>query len=128
MFIRFVIGEIDPRSGRRRGVFHAGNALANSADITAHDVQRLQDAFDWFNAHLPHPNRFSLSAKPNRKAQALSWFRATAVEYIARMRDYTRVLGENGLQTEVLKTRRPGFIVYQDEFQVVAYPFADTPT
>jgi hypothetical protein len=126
MFLRFVISEIDLGSGKRQGVFHAGDALMSSNDLSHRAAATLQETFDWFNANLPHPNRFSLSGRPNRKAQAISWFRSTAIEHIARMRDYTRVLGENGIQTEVLKTRRPGYIIYEDDYQVVAYPFADT--
>ena len=127
MFIRFVTGNYDRRSGRRQGVFHAGNHLLGTTFITASDIEKLREAFDWFNSNLPHPTRFSLSARPHRKAQALSWFRPTAVDHIARMHDYTRILNDNGLLTEMLNTRRPGYVVYEDDYQIVAYPFADTP-
>lgn len=127
MFLRFVIGEIDPQSGRQRGVFHAGNALMQSGDLSSKDAEAVQNTFDWFNINLPHPTRFSLSARPHRKAQALSWFKPSAIDHIARMRSYIHVLNENGLITEVLKTRRPGYVVYEDDYQLVAYPFADTP-
>ena len=43
------------------------------------------------------------------------------------MHDYTRILNDNGLLTEMLNTRRPGYVVYEDDYQIVAYPFADTP-
>ena len=95
--------------------------------MSAEDVEKIQQAFDWFNSNLPHPTRFSLSARPNRKAQALSWFRPTALDHIARMRDYISVLDQYGLIIVVLKTARPGYVVYEDDYQVVAYPFADTP-
>jgi hypothetical protein len=29
---------------------------------------------------------------------------------------------------KVIKTHRPGYVVYEDEFQIAAYPFSDTPT
>lgn len=127
MFIRFVVGNRDPRSGRRQGVLRAGSLLLNTPDITTLDAEKLQRAFDWFNSNLRHPTRFSVSARPNRKAQALSWFKPTAFDYIARMRDYTEVLNEIGVLTDMLKTQRPGYIIYEDDHQVVAYPFADTP-
>ena len=130
MFIRFVVGRYDPRSGRRQGVLRAGKLLLEKNDISSADVEKLQQAFDWFdwfNSNLPHPTRFSLSARPNRKAQALSWFRSTAIDHNAKMRDYTSVLNQHGLLIDVLKTARPGYVVYEDDYQVVAYPFADTP-
>ena len=33
-----------------------------------------------------------------------------------------------GIEVEIITTTRPGYIVYEDRFQVAAYPFADTPT
>lgn len=105
----------------------AGKLLLEQKDISSADVEKLQQTFDWFNSNLPHPTRFSLSARPNRKAQALSWFKSTAIDHIAKMRDYTGVLNQHGLLIDVLKTARPGYVVYEDDYQVVAYPFADTP-
>ena len=47
--------------------------------------------------------------------------------HIRRMREYQQTLETYGLTVEMLRTERPGYIVYEDEHQVVAYPFADTP-
>jgi hypothetical protein len=35
------------------------------------------------------------------------------------------ILKQNLVHVRVFKTRRPGYIVYEDEYQVVAEPFAD---
>ena len=35
------------------------------------------------------------------------------------------ILNQNIVNVRVLKTRHPGYIVYEDEHQVVAEPFAD---
>ena len=127
MFIRFVTGTLDPRSGRRQGIFEAGGALRRSGGLSASDVERLDDLREWFIDHLPIPTRFSLSPRPHRKAQALSWFKDEATVYIGKMREYQRVLEEYDVRIEMLRTERPGYIVYEDQHQVVAYPFADTP-
>ena len=95
--------------------------------MAADDAQHLAALYAWFKARLLVPTRFSVSSKPHSKAQALSWFRDTAVEHIDRMRDYQRILEAYGLQVQMLRTRRPGYVVFEDEYQVVAYPFADTP-
>jgi hypothetical protein len=36
------------------------------------------------------------------------------------------ILENHGVWIEMLKTARPGYVVYQDEFQVVAEPFSDS--
>jgi hypothetical protein len=127
MFIRFVIGDLDEGSGRRQGLFQAGEALLLSGQMHTRDEKYLEELYAWFKAHLPVPTRFSLSTRPHAKAQAISWFRDTAAEHIERMRDYQRTLESYGLQVTLLRTKKPGYVVFEDEYQVVAYPFADTP-
>lgn len=43
------------------------------------------------------------------------------------MRTLAGLLGAHGYTVEMLKTNRPGFIVYEDDAQIAAEPFADTP-
>lgn len=38
------------------------------------------------------------------------------------------ILEAYGLLTEMIKTDRPGYVVYEDEHQVTAFPFRDTQT
>jgi hypothetical protein len=127
MLIRFVIGHLDPDFGRRQGLFQAGDDLLRSERMSREDAEHLQQLYDWFKANLAVPNRFSLSPRPHAKAQALSWFRDSAAEHIRSMRAYQRILETYGLSVETLRTSRPGYVVYEDEDQVVAYPFAETP-
>jgi hypothetical protein len=72
------------------------------------------------------PDALRALFKPHRKAQAISWFRDTATEQIGRMREYQAVLESYGYVVHMLRDRRPGYVLYQDEHQVVAYPFSDT--
>ena len=44
------------------------------------------------------------------------------------MYDIKRVLDANGHVVDILRQDRVGYLVYQDEFQVIAEPFADTRT
>jgi hypothetical protein len=37
-----------------------------------------------------------------------------------------RILEEHGIPAEVIETERPGYVVYEDEFQLIAEPFAET--
>ena len=128
MFIRFVIKRLDADSGRRQGLFQAAKELKASADLTASDRERLEALSSWFNRHLEKPTRLSVSSRPHRKAQAISWFKGAATLHVSKMRDFQTILERYGVAIEVITTTRPGYIVYEDKFQVAAYPFADTPT
>ncbi|HEY0266454.1 MAG TPA: hypothetical protein VGC16_06860 [Rhizomicrobium sp.] len=128
MFIRFVIETIDRDSGRRQGLFQAAATLQQSGILTGPDHDRLASLCNWFNDHLERPARLAVSPRPNSKAQAISWFRDTATEHIAKMREFQDVLERYGLAVKMIKAKRLGYVLYEDEFQVAAYPFSDTPT
>jgi len=81
---------------------------------------------EWFNQNLQKPRRLARSKKPRAKNVAISWFKNTAVEHIARMRSLARIVEAHGLLVDMLHTRKPGYVVYEDEFQVAAEPFSDT--
>ena len=66
--------------------------------------------------------RFRSECPP--KNVALSWFKDSATPHISRTHKLPTILNNYGLQTEILINERPGYIVYEDEFQVVAEPFA----
>jgi hypothetical protein len=128
MFVRFVTKTIDKDSGRRQGLFQAGKALRENGILSAEDLEHLERILAWFNEHLERPKRLTISKRSNRKAQAISWLRDTATEHIAKMREFQRVLERNGVSVEMIKAERLGYVLYEDEFQVAAYPFSDTPT
>jgi len=117
MFIRFVTSHIDEDSGRR---------LEKSGRLTEPDRTTLDTLYQWFSKRLMKPARLAVSARPNRKAQAISWYRDTAREHIAQMREMQRVLERYGIAVEMIKSDRIGYVLYEDEFQVASYPFADT--
>jgi hypothetical protein len=128
MFIRFVIEDIDHNSGRRQGLFQAAKKLKESGVVSGQDHDHLEEIRTWFNRNLRKPSRLEVSSRPNSKAQALSWFKDTAAEHIAKMREYQEILERYGMTVQIIKAKRLGYVLYEDEFQVAAYPFSDTPT
>jgi len=128
MFVRFVIEDLDNNSGRRQGLFHAAKRLKESGALSHTDSDHLEQVYVWFTRNLKKPARLSVSARPHSKAQALSWFKHTAIEHIAKMREYAEILERYGLPVKMIKAKRLGYVLYEDEFQVAAYPFSDTPT
>lgn len=80
---------------------------------------------DWFNENLEKPTRFRRSRNARGEDLGVCWFKATATSHIAKMHEMRCVVEQCGVGVRVVKARRPGYIVYEDEYQVVAEPFAD---
>jgi hypothetical protein len=127
MYLRFAIGKKDGDSERALGVFHAVRHLRDAGTLheyeeDPHDVGRW-----WFNENLERPKRFTAAKAPffRKSNRALSWFKDTAVEHLAYVRDLVAILENHGVHVRTLKAKRVGYVVYEDEYQVVAEPFAD---
>lgn len=123
MFIRFVVAKQHPNTGVRMGIFYAIDLLPRIGHAADCDEARLDAIRSWFGAHLPQPERFARSRRPNGHHAAVSWFKPSAREHILRARELAALLEEYGIATEMLTSKRPGYVVYEDEFQIVAEPF-----
>jgi hypothetical protein len=126
MYVRFIVAHLDPDSGARQGLFQAAATLRRENALTPDERVRLDSIFEWFDVNLKKPARFNRSNRPHRKAKAISWFKSSAKEHIAQVRAIAYILEMHGLVTEMIKTRRPGYTVYEDDFQVAAEPFSET--
>jgi len=128
MYIRFVISDHDQDSGRRQGLFQAAATLRDAGVLHVYEEEQLDALREWFNEHLEKPESFSRSRKPHAKRIALSWFKDTAKRHINKMYEFTAILEAHGVHVEVIRTTRPGYVVYEDELQVIAEPFSETGT
>jgi len=54
------------------------------------------------------------------------WFKASAKDHIDKIREIIAVLENYDVSVRMIKTERPGYVVYEDQFQIVAVPFADS--
>jgi glycine cleavage system regulatory protein len=88
----------------------------------------LEELLKWFEKNLTIPDRFAASKHPHARGTAISWIRASARDHLVRLRKMTRLLSSVGIPLEELRTQRPGYVIYEDDHQVVALPFADTPS
>ena len=126
MLVRFVTDWTDHDSGESAGLFLAASWARDHCDPGGLDLERLADLREWFNQHLERPARFNRSRRPHRKKKAISWFKDSACEHIRRAREIAELISAAGLPVREVKTERPGYVVYEDDFQVVAEPFAET--
>jgi hypothetical protein len=127
MYIRFVTSEIHPDSGRRLGVLNALGYLRDDGKLLPWEHDRADEIMGWFNTYLERPASFNRSARPHRVEKALSWFKDGAADHIALMREMAGILESHGVEVEAITTDRPGYITYEDDHQIAAEPFADTP-
>lgn len=127
MYLRFVVADIDEDSERELGVFHAVWKLRDQRKLHAHEEQLHDSIRERFNEHLETPKHFTASKPPyyRKKSTAISWFKDTAHEHLARLREMVAILEHHGVSVKMLKANRVGYVVYEDEFQIVAQPFAD---
>jgi hypothetical protein len=129
MFIRFVSTRKNILDGSQEGIFQTAFSVVRDPVTPFFDAQSIGDHLEWFSLHLELPDRFSRSRPKGahwRKTRGLSWFKPSATGHISRAFALTDLLKENGCFIRLLRTQRPGFIVYEDEFQIVAEPFAET--
>jgi hypothetical protein len=123
MFVRFVIKHVNAKSGVQAGLFDAVKRLPPIGKVADWDEKRMAEIFEWFHEHLPHPTRVARSRRPNGHPAAVSWFRESASEHIAMARELAAILKAHDIPVEMITSTRPGYVVYEDEFQVLAEPF-----
>jgi hypothetical protein len=127
MYLRFVIADIDEDSHRELGVFHAVGNLRNQGKLHSYEEAEHDSIRQWFNENLQRPTRLTASKPPyyRKKNKAISWFKDTAYEHISWIRRLVAILEDHGVFVRMLKADRVGYVVYEDEYQIVAEPFAD---
>ena len=128
MYLRFVIAEIDGDSERALGVFHAVWNLRDAGKLYTYEEDQHDTVRWWFSANLKRPTRFTAAKAPfyRKKNRGLSWFKDTATDHIAQIRELVAILENHSVHVQALKAKRVGYVVYEDEYQIVAEPFADT--
>jgi hypothetical protein len=130
-YVRFIVSTKHRDSGVEEGLFVAAYALQRAEDTSPGDRESLKELLAWFSENLPIPTRFNRSSSKGyyrRNTKGIAWFRDSAVEHIAQMHALKSVVEANGYTVHVLQKDRVGYIVYRDEVQVIAEPFADTRT
>ena len=126
-YLRFVVADIHEDSAKELGVFHAVRRLREEGKLHQHEEELHDVARKWFNENLEKPTRFTASKPPfyRKPNKAISWFKDGAKDHLAHIRDLVAILENHGISVRMLKTARVGYVVYEDEYQIVAEPFAD---
>ena len=129
--LRFVVARRDVDSGVESGPFGAAYRVRDSVDVDPADREALAAHLAWFDANLKRPSRFNRTKSKGfyrRNTRGIAWFRDTATEHVARMHQIAAILERHGHPVTLLSEARVGYVIWEDEFQVIAEPFSDTQT
>jgi len=118
-YIRFVIGRKDEGSHVEQGIFQAAAQALEWHDITGPDADELKELRYWFNENLEKPTSFGR----DKLRLGVCWFKTDASEHISRIWQMVTVLERNGIYVRKIKTDKPGYVIYEDQWQLVAEPF-----
>jgi hypothetical protein len=122
MFLRFVSREIDEDSRVSAGLFRAAYKLIEEVCLPDYEYDALREPMKWFNEHMESPYNFRLQPA-DLADRSLCWFRSTATEHLRRAWEMVAFLEQRDIFIRMIKTEAPGYILYEDEAQVLAFPY-----
>ncbi len=118
-YVRFAVDDKDEDSHVGRGIFHVAQLGLEWGTITGSDAEELNEIFRWFGTNLERPTSFGR----DKNRRGICWFKTCATEHMARIFEMVRVLERNDIAVKKIRTDKPGYVVYEDEWQLVAEPF-----
>ena len=130
-FVRFVLTTRHHESGVEEGLFRTAYRLRDSSRVEEEDRRTLAELLRWFGDNLATPDRLNRSKSKGfyrRTTRGIAWFKDSATDCLERMHQIKTTLEKYGHPVTMLTEKRIGYVVYEDELQVVAEPFSDTRT
>lgn len=118
-YVRFVIGRKDEESHVEQGIFQAAAQALEWQNITGSDADELNELRGWFSENLEKPTSFGR----DKLRLGICWFKTRSTEHISRIWEMVRILERNGIYVKKIRTDKPGYMIYEDEWQLVAEPF-----
>lgn len=124
VYVRFVCYQLVESQRQRLGLFQALDEARESDNAPSWALAQIGDIYSWFKKNLGVPAQFSRDGWKGRGQPGLSWFKPVAVDHIRQMHQLKLALEACGVHVDVLTTRDPGHIIWQDQHQLVAEPGA----
>jgi len=118
-YVRFVIGRKDDDSHVDQGIFQAAAQALEWQNITGSDADELNELRRWFNDNLEEPTSFGR----DKLRLGICWFKTGATGHISRIWEMVRILERNDIYVRKITTDKPGYVIYEDDWQLVAEPF-----
>src|ERR1700730_9360143 len=118
-YVRFVIGRKDEDSHVEQGIFQAAGQALEWQRITGSDADDLNELRAWFSENLEKPTSFGR----DKLRLGICWFKTGSAEHISRIWEMVSILERNGIYVKKIRTDKPGYVIYEDEWQLVAESF-----
>jgi hypothetical protein len=130
MYLRFVSPLRSDEHGGYLGIFQAAFECRDDEFQPYYLTDIIREEIEWFKKHLPSPDShvFDVRGRCWKAALGICWFRSEARAMIAHAFTVRAILEECGYPIKTIGTRKPGDILYEDDFQIVAKPEKTTPT
>lgn len=130
MYLRFVSPLRSGTRGVDLGIFQCAIECRDNDENPEFIRNAVRREINWFNDYLPAPcpGAFEVKSRKRFVAAGICWFKSDAQDMIRHAYTLRTLLAECGYLVTRLRTRKPGEILYADDYQVVAKPAASTPT
>jgi len=115
MFIRFVVGADDEDHRLLTGVITEARFLRDRNELAQAEIVWLEETYSRLNENLPCPP----FAAAGWSRDAVAWFKDNAGDPIKRMWELVALLREHGVRVRLLRSKNPGKVLYEDDYQVV---------
>lgn len=123
-YIRFVCYQTVESQRQRLGLFQALDHARECDFAPSWALKEIGEIYGWFKKNLAVPGQFSRGGWKGRGQPGLSWFKPAAAEHIRQMHRLKLALEACGVHVDLLTTRDPGEVIWQDQHQLVAEPGA----
>ena len=124
MYIRFTTQFINPYGELETGIFMALKYLRDDYTLTKdEDINKLKELSQWFNRNLEKQTRFSKGTSKHNVNVSLSWFKDSAKEHLKKIQDLIEIAEEYDIIINRIASKNPGYVVFEDEYQISAVPF-----
>jgi hypothetical protein len=120
-YVRFVCFRLIAKQKHRLGLFQALDEARSSDLALDWALKEIGTTYGWFKSNLSVPTPYKSGGAASLGQRGLSWFKP-ATEHIAHMHGLSKALEACAVNVEMLTTRDPGAIIYEDRFQIVAIP------
>lgn len=127
IFLRFIASDPERESDRPEGIFAAAYDILHRDASPRYLQDEIHETLDWFAVELPIPDRFVRSRRPHRADNGLCWFKMDSGDCIRNVRYLVHLVTECGIPVREIQTDEPGYVIYEDDHQIVAQPFSATP-
>ncbi|MGH9753363.1 MAG: hypothetical protein ACREA2_11325 [Blastocatellia bacterium] len=127
MYIRYVILKEHRDTRKEMGVFQAFSVLEASLlerglKLQDYELEWKSEALTWFNQNVKTASNIA-----NNYPKATYWFKASAKDCIDRVQMLVLLLEQYGFHTKRIEADKFDYILYEDEYQVLALSKEDVP-